>query len=225
MKKRPIEKDIMECPICFEVAVFGDELNTLPSMQKFTRSAWMPSSIRSATSSRTAQSAASFFYSACSYPRSYLVAQNALHLFDSNHGTTRRLEADFRCCYPLLAPRNMRAAAVALADAVRGARALPCAHAAAAVASRIGGGHNVRRLLYDTLKILAAVGVVVRTGGTLRWAGTAHLRPVLARVASKRAAVAALASRIGLPLRDTLQLAPAGGCVLQCPKASIEVSM
>ncbi len=103
------------------------------------------------------------------------------------------------------APRNLRSVAVAVAEAVRIAGLTTAAAAAEEVAARVGGGRNVRRRLYDALKVLAAVGVVVRARGTLRWRGVAHLRPGYARVVQKRATAAALAARLALVERYVLE--------------------
>ena len=103
------------------------------------------------------------------------------------------------------APRNLRSVAVAVAEAVRVAGLTTASAAAEEVAARVGGGRNVRRRLYDALKVLAAVGVVVRARGTLQWRGMAHLRPGYARVIQKRATAAALAARLALVERYAVE--------------------
>lgn len=126
-------------------------------------------------------------------------------------------------------PRNLRAVAIALVDAMRSNRCLTKEAASAMVAKRVGGigekeDRNVRRRLYDALKVLVAVGVVTKSDSTLRWRGVAHLRPAGTRLARKRAVIAALAARIALAERNRTSSATLNADAVQLPFVLVRVA-
>jgi len=100
------------------------------------------------------------------------------------------------------APRNLRSVAITLAETVRTCGVIASTSATSIVSSRLGAGRNVRRRLYDALKVLVAIKIITKSkDGFLKWNGYAHLSPAILRLDKKRGIIQQLAARIRLANR------------------------